>query len=94
MEIDFYFSATILKATGLRNPSSSGSHYVKRGDFHRVFRSQTHCSYFADLRELACVIMRGTAVSVFLTPQQVRFFCAHKKGADKAINKTIPTNRG
>ena len=73
----------IVKTSGLRNPTLQAAIGPSAGAIPHFFNS----NLFAGLRERSCVIMAGTTCSVFLTPEQARFFCAPKKGAKKAYHQ-------
>ena len=71
-----------VKTLGVETHVASGSRSVNSAhDSRNSYYSGA--LYFADLRELACVSMPGTARNVFLTPDQARFFCARRKAQEE-----------
>lgn len=82
-----------VRASGVETHVNSGSRSVNSAHDFPYFYNSDALHLFADLRGRSCVIMTGTTIDVFLTPDQVRFFCARRKAQRKHNRKSLFNRR-
>ena len=82
-----------VKTLGLETHDISGSRSVNSAHDFPYFYNSDALYLFADLREPACESMSGMSGVMFLTPDQVRFFCARRKARKSITLKTSNIRR-